>query len=137
VAGKWYLRDEQCIQEATQLLQDFQDERIVLIAPDHIRYEVPSLIRNAIARARISPTQARRAIELFLSLDLHTVRSSSLILLGYDEALTYQCSIYDGLYVALSRLARVSLVHADDRLRRALKGTFPHELWVEDYRTPS
>jgi predicted nucleic acid-binding protein len=133
IAGKWFLKDEEFTTEAERVRQDYRDNIITLIAPDHIRYEVPSLIRNALSRARIQAGQAARSIDLFLSLDLQTVSSNSLIRLAYDRSLYYGCNLYDGLHVALSEAAGCPLLHADNRLRRTLQGRLTGELWIEDY----
>ena len=53
VATTWHLKDplERHVALAEQVLRDFQEARIELLAPDHIRYEVGSAILNA-TRAR-------------------------------------------------------------------------------------
>lgn len=136
VAGKWYLKDEELTAPALRLFEDFTHGRVGLLAPDHILYEVPSAIRNAVPRARLDPFQARNSISLFLAAEIPTVRSESLVLMGFDEAHRFGCSLYDGLYLALARTSRLPLVHADGRLRRNLGGRFPFELWLEDYSSP-
>lgn len=130
VAAKWYLNDDQ----ALEVLRHFLQGKISLLAPDHIRYEVPSAVRNAIRRERVDPAAAREATSIFLGLGLHTTRSSSLILLGHDQAMKFGCSLYDGLYLALAEMSRCPLLHADRKLRHALNGRFPLELWIADYQ---
>ncbi|MBI4507702.1 MAG: type II toxin-antitoxin system VapC family toxin, partial [Chloroflexi bacterium] len=101
VATKWYLNDEEFADEALKVLLDFQEERITLIAPEHIRYEVPSAIRNAIRTDRIDPEKAWEQVRLFLQLRIPVVRTSAVIELGLHASLEYGCSFYDGLYLAL------------------------------------
>jgi predicted nucleic acid-binding protein len=48
VAAKWYLPDEPDSWHAAMLLADFRDGKIRLLAPEQVRYEVPSAIRNAL-----------------------------------------------------------------------------------------
>lgn len=133
-AAKWHLEDEDHTKEALAVLTDYQSGKISLIAPDNIRYEFAGTIRKALSRNRLGAEEGRGAIEDFLALRLRTVRSESLILLGYDLASRYGCSFYDGLYLALAETARCPLILADERLRNNLKNRFPWILWLGDYR---
>ena len=47
VAVKWHLRDEDDVDAADLVLDDFQDGRTELVAPSHFRFEIPSAILNA------------------------------------------------------------------------------------------
>ena len=75
VAAKWYLPDEDYADQASALLGHFRQGKIKLVAPEQIRYEVPSAITVATrGRApRLTLEQGRRAIEEFLALDLETL----------------------------------------------------------------
>lgn len=106
---------------------------MALIAPGQIRYEVPSAIRNAVRAGRKTPASGRRAIADFLALSIPTVDDADLIEAGYDQALRFHGSLYDGLYVALADVLACPLIHADRRLRNELGATFPLALWLTDY----
>ncbi|MBI4505254.1 MAG: type II toxin-antitoxin system VapC family toxin [Chloroflexi bacterium] len=134
VAVKWLLQDEDHAQSSLAVLQQFREDRIALLAPDHIRYEVLSAVRNAVVQQRVSSEAGRQAIRLFLALRLPRVQSESVLLLGFEQSLRYGCGYYDGLYVGLAESSRCPLLHADDKLRRTLRGRCPFELWIEDYR---
>ncbi len=133
---KWHLDDEQYGQEAMEVLADYREGRVALLAPENLRYEVPGALRTAVVRGRLSREDGRLAVESFLDLDLPTVRASSLTLLGYDYAFRYGCSFYDALYLALADVASCPLLFADHRLRSSLQSRFPHALWLADYRSP-
>ena len=137
VALKWHLEDEDHVPEALAVLEDYRHGRISLLAPDNIRYEFAGAIRKAVSRRRISTENGRLAIDAFLGLELRTVRSSSLIVIAYATAITYKCSLYDGLYVALAELAQSPLVYADRRLRNTLGDRFRLGVWIADYRSPA
>ena len=134
VVAKWHLKDEQYIEQADALLVGFREGRLSLLAPDQIRYEVASAVRGALRTNRLGSRDGRTAIADFLAWHIPTVRSDSLILAAYDQAIRFDCSLYDGLYVALAEMARCPLVYADHRLRNALRNRFPLALWIEDYR---
>lgn len=133
VAVKWHLRDEVDTNHTNLLLEEFSRGRVHLLAPDHIRYEVPSAIRNASRRSRLTVDQGRAMIEEFLDWRLTTVGSDDIIVDAYRQAFHYGCSLYDGLYVALAERARCPLNYADARLRNALGDRFEYGLWFTDY----
>ncbi len=66
VAIKWHLRDEQFVDESDALLADMLDGSAVLIAPDHIRYEVASAIHTAVRMDRLLEADGRLALTQFL-----------------------------------------------------------------------
>lgn len=133
VAVKWHLRDESDTVHADTLLSDFREGRVHLLAPDHIRYEVPSAIRNALRTNRLPREEGSAVITEFLAWGLTTVGTDGLIVAAYDWALRFGCSLYDGLYLALAESARCPLIYADARLRHALGSKFTHGLWLTDY----
>ena len=133
VAVKWYLRDELDIEAADRVLDDFREGRAALVAPNQIRYEVPSAIRNAIRTGRQTPSRGRLAVVGFLALRIPTVDDDSLIEAAYDLALRFGCSLYDGLYLALAECIGCPLIYADQHLRNALGTRFPRALWLGDY----
>src|SRR5687768_7735403 len=119
VAVKWHLRDELDVQAADRVLDDFLDGRTWLFAPDHIRYEVPSAIRNAIRTGRVTVEQGRIVIADFHAWQIPTVGDDALIQAGYEQALLFGCSLYDGLYAALAETISCPLIYADNHLRNA------------------
>jgi predicted nucleic acid-binding protein len=133
VAAKWYLQDEHDTAAADGLLADFREGRIHLLAPEHIRYEVASAIRNALRANRLTLVQARTAIAECLGWQIPTVGTDDLILAALDQAVHFGCSLYDGLYLALAESADCPLVYADHRLRNALGNRFPRAIWLADY----
>lgn len=133
VATKWHLRDEESSDAADVLLADFREGRISLIVPEQIRHEVASAVRTAVRTHRLTAALARTVIANFLAWRIPTVGNDELILLAYDLAVRFGCSLYDGLYLALAETTDCPLVYADRRLRNALGGRFPQSLWLTDY----
>jgi predicted nucleic acid-binding protein len=115
------------------ILTDFSNDRVSLIAPAHLQYEVSNAIRTAVHRQRLPSQSGLDAIERFLALPIALITGEALILTGYALALQYQCAFYDGLYLALADQADCPLVHADRRSRNTLGGRFSRDLWIEDY----
>lgn len=139
VALKWLLRldDESHLAEADAVLTDYQEARIGLLTPNHLRYEVGHGLRRAVIRERLSWDAGRAALEWFSALRLPTMHHDTLLLQGWDLSRAHGCSFYDAVYLALAQATRYPLIHADNRLRNALDSRFPLELWIEGYRSPS
>ncbi len=134
VAAKWHLPDEDYADQAGALLSQFHQGRIKLVAPEQIRYEVPSAITVATRgrSPRLTLEQGRRAIEEFLALDLETIRGDELVRLAYGLAHEYGCAFYDALYLALAQEMGVPFVTADGRLYRRVRA-IPTVLWIGDF----
>lgn len=133
IAVKWYLHDEEYVHEAEAVLEAFGSDRIALIAPDHIRYEITNAVRNALRTRRVPVPAERQAITNFLDLGIPTVGANALLIAGYDYALRFDCALYDGLYLALADRAQCPFIHADRRLHNTLNGRFARELWIESF----
>ena len=134
VAAKWYLPDEDYANQASALLGHFRQGKIKLVAPEQIRYEVPSAITVATrGRApRLTLEQGRRAIEEFLALELEALGDDDLVILAYEIAHEYGCAFYDALYLALAQELGVPFITADGRLFRRVRA-LPTVLWIGDF----
>jgi predicted nucleic acid-binding protein len=137
VAVKWYLRDEPDLDAAGRILDGFRDGRTMPIAPQQLVYEVPSAIRNALRTQRQTVADARRGIGEFIRLKIPLIHNDELMAAGYDQAVRFGCSFYDGLYLALADQIGCPFIFADHRLRNALGVTVPRALWLTDYRAPA
>lgn len=133
VAVKWHLDDEDYVQQALSLLVEYREGRTDLLAPDHIRYEVPNAIKVASRAGRVTFQEGRAAIGLFLAWGITMAGTDDLILAAYDLSERLGCSLYDGLYLALAEAANCPLVYADRALRRRIEGVFPLAMWIGDY----
>jgi predicted nucleic acid-binding protein len=137
VAIKWFLPDEQFVQQAVGILVALQDGAFSLVCPNHLYYEVGNVLRTSVRRARLTEEEARDALVACLALPISTYGDRELVLRGYDIAQEYDCAAYDGLYLAVASELDCPLIHADGRLRNLLGGRFEHELWIEDVEAPS
>ncbi len=133
VAVKWYLQDEDLAQESQVVRGDLMNGRIEVIVPEHFRLEASNAIRNALRPRRLSIERARTAFETVASLPVQSIPLLDLIEAGFESALSYDCALYDALYLTLAEQIGCPLIHADRRLRNTLAGRFPRELWIEDY----
>jgi predicted nucleic acid-binding protein len=135
------LTDESDADLALALLVRFGRGEVQLIAPRHIRSEVPSAITVAtcmVPRGRQQPRrtaeQGAQAIADFLALQLPTVDDDPLVVAAYDVAQQYGCAFYDGLYLALAQRLGVRFILADDRFYRLIRH-LPFVVWLGDYNS--
>jgi len=134
IASKWHLRDEAYIDGAEDILQSYLSGQISLIAPDVMRYEVSSAIRKCVRTRHLTNEQARIAIAHFLSLRIPNIGDDDIIVMAFEFTVRFNCSMYDGVYLALAEAIGCPLIDADDRLCGAINGRFRNELWIEDRR---
>ncbi len=136
VATKWHLTDasEEHTDKARLLLTQYAQGKAELVAPDQIRYEVPSAISVATQgrKPRLSQQQGQEAIEEFLSLQITTFDSSELVLSAYPLTHQYGCAFYDALYLSLANRLNIPFITADRRLYRRIQH-LPSIIWIEDY----
>lgn len=140
VATKWHLSDEEHVDRARQVRLDFEADRIGLVAPTQLQFEVAAAILKATRHPerpqRLAPQIGGRALEVFQSWNIRYVPGEPLVARAYRLAIQYGCSYYDAIYVALAQATGIPLLHADSKLRRALGNRFPLAVWIEDYRSP-
>lgn len=136
VAVKWHLIDEDYAEQADLLLRHFTEKTVTLVAPDHIRYEVPSAITAATLgkSPRISREDGGEAIQEFFDLGLRTVTSNDHIISAYLLGHEYGCSFYDALYLATARSLNLPFITADRKLYRKI-AHLPDIIWLGDYGT--
>lgn len=134
MAVKWHLADEDLTEQALDLLRHFVAGACGLLAPEHIRYEVPSAITVATRRAepRLTVEQGRSAIAEFLGLPLATLTDDALLADAYTVAHQYGCAYYDAVYLTLSQRTNRPFVTADRRFYRRISG-LPLVIWLADW----
>lgn len=144
VGPKWSLNDEQFTQQALAIRQDFVEDRIQLVAPEQIRYEVAAALLKATKPTnnpprppRIQVPLARIALERFLEQGIQYVSNDALTVSAFDIARTYGTSYYDALYLTLAIETNTPLIYADNNLRKNIGNRLPLALWIEDYPVSS
>lgn len=93
VAIKWYLSDEQQIEAANRVREEFEQGSIRLLAPLQLQHEVASAIlkatRNPHRPKPLSSTEGLRIAETFLEWDIERVHHEALIPSAYNLARRY------------------------------------------------
>jgi len=124
-------------EEQSQLALDMWGEwmraEARVIAPTLLLYEVTSALRRKAARGTLSQSDARRALEEALALDIELLTLPELCLAGFDLAGRFQRSAaYDTCYLALAQAQEGEFWTADERLYNAVKERFAAIRWLGD-----
>ncbi|MGI8552341.1 MAG: type II toxin-antitoxin system VapC family toxin [Dehalococcoidia bacterium] len=132
--AKWYLRDEDLLTPADQLLADWTQEGLLLSGPGHLPYEVVHSIRRARLRGRLDDDAAERAIANFARLSGDIILVSPELILREGELLsrTLGVSFFDACYLQVARLEGVRLLTADAAFYRQTRSQ-ADVLWLGDY----
>ncbi len=102
-----------------------------VVAPPLLRYEVASALWRKVVRGRMQAEDARRALEVALSLDIAFLDPPELPLRAFDLASRLNRSTtYDMCYLALTDIVGGEFWTADERLYNAVRDTFPVIHWL-------
>ena len=131
VAVKWFSSEIRTKQASLLRAQRGQ-----LIAPDLLAVEVANALLMKHRRGELSASDCEDAITALPEL-VELKGSTPALLLAFELARAYPVTIYDALYVALSRISGSRLVTADRRLYdAALRIDEDAVTWIEDVAEP-
>ena len=133
VALKWQFQDEDATAQAIDLLSDFVEGKVRLIAPTLFSYEIVSAVNVAINRKRISEDDGYRAINYLTSLDIELCGFIELIESTFHLARQYGRTPYDCAYMALAESRQCDFITGDRRLFNAMENQLSWVKWVGDY----
>jgi predicted nucleic acid-binding protein len=118
ISLSWCLPDE-ITEKSISLLKDAMRGKCQLIQPELWWYEMINGLRSAVARKRITPTGAEKALHFLGKIPIHTVSTGLLEgNLVLDCALRHKLSAYDASYVVLAQSRRAALITNNNGLLR-------------------
>lgn len=129
VAAKWYL-EEQYSDLAYQIVAREPE----LVVPDLFFTEMGNIFWKKVRKGEIDEADAREAITGLLSFGFKQREIRSLTPYALELALEFQCTVYDGLYLAVAIDENCPLITADRKFYRIFSKTAlgEHLLWIED-----
>ena len=129
VAGKWYLNDEDLIEQAEKLLKDFLLKKIELHAPVLLKYEIAQVLYKAQRFSRrIRSKDCQDAYKSFCALPIiyHSldIKMMQEIL---NFAISFNKSFYDSCYIYLAKKLNCQWITDDREYEKRLPRNFPKE----------
>jgi len=132
VALKWQLNDEECVQQAITLRDDFiKNEEPRLYAPSLWTYEIINGLVMAMRRGRITEVDARESLEDILALGIKEKKPEPLQI--YALAQKHGISAYDAAYLALAESERAEFWTGDNELYQRVSSKLAWVKWIGDY----
>lgn len=121
VVLKWYLSDEEHGERALDILEAHVSDRLSLLAPALLEFEVANGLVLAKRRGRVGDGDALKAMDGFanLGIGLYPLTPHLSKVLVYCDS--YNISAYDAAYVALADDLKTHVVTADKRLFNATR----------------
>lgn len=129
VAIKWYVPE--ALSDTALALAMTEPRWIV---PDLFYPEVGNALWKKVNRHEIDEDTARDIMASLLALGIEVYATKPLIDFAIGLACRFQCTVYDGLYLALAVEEESQLVTADRKFYDAMSRTAlgEHLLWIED-----
>ena len=126
-----WLLPEELTNKAFALRMRWDDERVELIAPSLLAFEVPSTLRQAVYRERISAGDAEEAFAAFLQMPIRITQPEDLVRRAWEIGKAVNAPrLYDAFYVGLADIEACELWTADRRLVNLVQSRFPQVRWL-------
>jgi predicted nucleic acid-binding protein len=129
VAAKWYLQEQ--YSELADELAACEPEWVI---PDLFFFEMGNIFWKKVGGGEMDEGDVREAMKDLLSIGFKQRETRSLICYALELAMEFQCTVYDGLYLAVAIDERCPMITAD----RKFYGTFSrtalgeHLIWIEE-----
>lgn len=125
-----FFPDEEGQVAAQSLIRAYVQGEVPLLAPTLLPYEVTNALLQAIRRGRLTLAKGQEVLRVFQDLGIPTAEAPWARAL--ELAYTYNCSAYDGAYLALAEERGTQLVTGDRRLYNAVRDHLPWVLMLEE-----
>jgi predicted nucleic acid-binding protein len=132
VCIKWFSSiKEEYAEKAIELRKDYYEKKVYLLAPDLLLYEVTNALSY---NPRFSSENVKAAISSLNSMQIKFVKPLAQVLdLAIDIRFLKNISIYDAVYIALSRYIDMQFITADQKLYDRIKD-YGNVILLADYR---
>jgi predicted nucleic acid-binding protein len=129
---KWFVA-EQYSAEARRILADYDQGALALMAPDLIYAEIGNILWKKQRFQGFPAATAARILSDVQRYSISITPTAALLDDAYQLAITYGRTVYDSLYLALSRREACRFVTADERLVNAVGAALPQVVWVANW----
>jgi len=129
VAIKWLVAEPYSI-DARRILDDYQNGYLSFIAPDLINAEIGNIIWKKHILQGMAASDAQDILKEFQAIQFTFTSTAILLNDAYHLAVTHRRTVYDALYLALSRQENCRMVTADEKLVNAVGESFANLVWL-------
>jgi predicted nucleic acid-binding protein len=130
----WSLVPAPLSDAAEALLEEWQQEHVILIAPALLAFEVTSSLRRLVYLGEIPPDQGEEAFREFLKIDIHLSHQHGIFSLAWSLSKQFNLPrAYDTAYLALAQLRNCEFWTADERLFNVVSRELDWVKWLGDY----
>jgi len=134
VVLKWYLADEALGEKALGLLHKYVSQKLDILAPSLLEYEVVNGLVIAQRRGRIQEETVLAAIAGFFDLDIALQNLSLFHRKVLRYCAMYSRSAYDASYLAIAVEEGLPMITADEGLYKAVRKDLGWVEWLGDVR---
>lgn len=128
----WFLREE-LSPSADALLDRWRGAGAEFIAPPMLAAEVPSVLRQAVYRGRITLQEGDEAFQAFLEMEIRIREPEGLLAQAWALGKTFNSPrLYDMYYLALADVEKCELWTADRRFADLAAPRFSLVRWIGD-----
>lgn len=132
VVLKWYLADEQYGEKALGLLEKYISDKLDILAPSLLDYEVVNGLVIASRRGRIKEEQLLTAVDGFVSLGIKLKNLSMFFPQALHYCKVYNRSVYDASYLALAEDEGIPFITSDQGIYNAVRKNLQWVKWLGD-----
>jgi predicted nucleic acid-binding protein len=121
---------------AERLLAKVEREEVGLLAPDLIYPEAGNTLWKKQRLKELTRSEVEEITDAILSLPLKIEASKSLLPLAVELATAYGITVYDALYISLTKVYETTLITADRKLAEGLGKTDLRDsvTWLGGYK---
>ena len=135
VAIKWFVV-EPYSDEARTILNGYKSGEINLLAPDLMSAEVGNIVWKKHRLQNLDVEDAQAIIDTFKTIGFIFTPNRALLSEAYNLAVTHDRTVYDMMYVALSKQENCQFITADERMVNAIGTHFPEVVWIANWHNP-
>ncbi|MGE5576329.1 MAG: type II toxin-antitoxin system VapC family toxin [Syntrophothermus sp.] len=123
---KWLIPEE-LSEHALGLLRDWRKDRVVLLAPALLMFEVLATIRKHLWRRTLTFSEAQQSVTYLFELPIQVKNDPKILGIAWDLANQLgQPTVYDTSYLALAQMEDCALWTADKKFARVIQERFPN-----------
>lgn len=127
---KWFFQaDENDLDKALQLREDFKERNIDLYTPELLIYEIANVLRY---KKILNDDIIHKAISSIYDMDILLPVNLGVMTSAVTIARQYHITVYDSSYLSFAQSLGCHLITADKKLYPKIKG-FPGVVFISEY----